>query len=84
MEGLALQTLGMERGDSQPESPQSHMGWDKSTAREGTREERAPAARPPLTVCHGRLHGLDPGDDFCQVRKRGGGRGHVLKHSRQF
>lgn len=75
---------GWSEGTASPEPPQSHMGWDKSTTREGTREEGAPAALPRLTVRHGRLHGLDPGDDFCQVRKRGGGRGHVLKHSTQF
>lgn len=62
--------------------------------KQGEQEERAagpaslpfprlPQPRPqsPLTVCHGGLHGLDPGHDFCQVRKRGGGTGHVLKHS---
>ena len=38
----------------------------------------------PLTVCHRCFHGLDPGHDFCQVRKRGGGTGHVLKHSGKF
>lgn len=38
----------------------------------------------PLTICHRCFHGLDPGHDFCQIRKRGGGTGHILKHSGKF
>jgi len=83
---------------SQPQTGTAYStGCWRKAVREGTREEQVavPASLPfpkllqlrwitRLTVCHGCFHGLDPGHDFCQVRKRGGGAGHVLKHSIMF